>query len=332
MNTKQLEYFLATAEQGSISGAAKILDVAQPAISLQLANLEHELKTKLFERNFRGVALTTAGEQFEEHARLILNQIDKAKLEIIGQQTQCKGKVVVGLSQSICNVLSFQLQTELEHRFPNVELAFRVGPSYKVENWFADQKIDIALCYNAELNKNAATTLPLLSEKLYLYISPRPKNPSYSELSLYGSIPFESLQDYELFMPDRRDALPMLLAAEADNLGIKLKTRNAFGQLMTTLHYISQGFGLAIYPSSATCHLETSKQIRAIKIIQPELKRDVYLRLSDHQRKNAAVAAVFELIRETTANAHADNSWRGTLLDTKYRHPSVVNIDSAVVG
>ena len=44
MNTKQLEYFLATVEQGSISGASKVLDVAQPAISLQLANLEHELK------------------------------------------------------------------------------------------------------------------------------------------------------------------------------------------------------------------------------------------------------------------------------------------------
>ena len=49
MNTKQLEYFLATVEQGSISSAAKMLDVAQPAISLQLANLEHELKIKLFD-------------------------------------------------------------------------------------------------------------------------------------------------------------------------------------------------------------------------------------------------------------------------------------------
>ena len=68
MNTKQLEYFLATVEQGSISSAAKMLDVAQPAISLQLANLEHELKIKLFERNFRGVSLTLAGTQFEEHA------------------------------------------------------------------------------------------------------------------------------------------------------------------------------------------------------------------------------------------------------------------------
>ncbi|GAC26656.1 MAG: LysR family transcriptional regulator [Alteromonadaceae bacterium] len=332
MNTKQLEYFLATVEQGSISGASKVLDVAQPAISLQLANLEHELKIKLFERNFRGVSLTHAGSQFEEHARLILNQINTAKLDLIGQQTKCKGKVIVGLSQSLCNVLSVQLQTELEHRFPNVELAFRVGPSYMVENWFAEQQIDIALCYNTDLSKHAASSLPLISENLYLYISPRPKNPSYSELSLFGSIPFESLQDYELFMPDRRDALPKLLEEQAQKSGIKLKTRNAFGQLMTTLHYVSQGFGLAIYPSSATCHLEASHQIRAINITEPELKREVYLRLAEHQHKNPAVAAVFELIRETAANLHADNSWRGELLDNKYQQPSVINIESAVAG
>jgi LysR family nitrogen assimilation transcriptional regulator len=332
MNTKQLEYFLATVEQGSISGAAKILDVAQPAISLQLANLEHELKIKLFERNFRGVSLTHSGTQFEEHARLILNQINTAKLDLIGQQTQCKGKVTIGLSQSQCNVLSMQLQTELEHRYPNIELSFRVGPSYLVESWFTEKEIDIALCYNVELGKHAASSLALINEDLYLYISPRPKNPSYSELSLLGSIPFESLQDYELFMPDRRDALPKLLEEQAQHLGVKLKTRNAYGQLMTTLHYVSQGFGLAIYPSSATCHLEINNQIRAINITEPSLSREVYLRLAEHQHKNPAVAAVFELIRETTANLNADNSWRGELLDIKYHQPSVINIESAVAG
>ncbi|MFT6896643.1 MAG: LysR family nitrogen assimilation transcriptional regulator [Paraglaciecola sp.] len=332
MNTKQLEYFLSTVEQGSITGAAKTLDVAQPAISLQLANLEHELKIKLFERNFRGVKLTESGSQFEAHARIILSQINTAKIELSGQQKECRGKVVVGLSQSSCNVLSIQLQTELEHRFANIELSFRVGPSYMVENWLAEEHVDIALCYHPQINEAASNSLALISENLYLYISPRPQNPSYSELSLYGSIEFEALQHYEIFMPDRRDALPQLLFAQAKKSGIKLKTKNAFGQLMTTLHYVSQGFGLAIYPSSATCHLETSKQIRAINIIQPHMHREVYLGILERKRKSAPVMAVYELIRETTANLHAQDSWRGTLLDTKYSHSEPLNIAAMVTG
>lgn len=332
MNTKQLEYFLATVDQGSISGAAKTLDVAQPAISLQLANLEHELKIKLFERNFRGVELTKAGRQFEAHANIILGQINTAKIDLSGQQKECRGKVVIGLSQSICNVLSIQLQTELEHRFANIELSFRVGPSYMVENWLAEEQVDIALCYHPQMNEAAANSLALIRENLYLYISPRPQNPSYSELSLYGSIEFEALQHYEIFMPDRKDALPQLLFAQAEKSGIKLKTKNAFGQLMTTLHYISQGFGLAIYPSSATCHLETSKQIRAINIIQPQMQREVYLRVAKGKRKSAPVTAVYELIRETTANLHDQDSWRGTLLDAKYQHPALLNITTMATG
>ncbi|MFQ3199038.1 MAG: LysR family nitrogen assimilation transcriptional regulator [Paraglaciecola sp.] len=328
MNTKQLEYFLATVEQGSISGAAKTLDVAQPAISLQLANLEHELKIKLFERNFRGVKLTESGSQFETHANIILNQINTAKIELSGQQKECRGKVVVGLSQSICNVLSIQLQTELEHRFANIELSFRVGPSYMVENWLAEEQVDIALCYNPYIHETGPKNLPLISENLYLYISPRPQNPSYSELSLYGSIEFEALQHYEIFMPDKRDALPQLLFAQAEKSGIKLKTKNAFGQLMTTLHYVSQGFGLAIYPSSATCHLETSQQIRAINIIQPHMQREVYLGMPERKRNSAPVTAVYELIRETTANLHAQDNWRGRLLDNKYCHPEQHNIEA----
>ena len=89
MNTKQLQYFLATTEQGSISAAARKLDVAQPAISLQLANLEHELKIKLFERDFRGVKLTDAGRLFEDHARIILTLMNTAKKELVGYEQDC---------------------------------------------------------------------------------------------------------------------------------------------------------------------------------------------------------------------------------------------------
>ena len=61
MNLKQLRYFIVTADYGSIASAARALDAAQPAVSHQLANLEHELKSTLFIRNYRGVTLTASG-------------------------------------------------------------------------------------------------------------------------------------------------------------------------------------------------------------------------------------------------------------------------------
>ncbi|MGO4893580.1 LysR family transcriptional regulator [Flavobacterium sp. W21_SRS_FM6] len=332
MNTKQLQYFLATAEQGSITAAARELDVAQPAISLQLANLEHELKIKLFERDFRGVELTEAGRCFEEHARIILTQINAAKADLMGSKKDCKGKVVVGLSQSCCNVLSIELLTELEHRFANVELSFRIGPSMAVEQWFNDEEVDIALSFNPAGINATQRSIPLIRENLYLYISHHPKNPAYSELALYGSIHFRDLQHYDIFMPVEQDAMYRLLTEQAQKSGIKLKPKNAFGQLMTTLHYVTQGFGLAVLPSSGAFHLETSNQIRAINIVQPALQRDVYLQMIEKKSQDVAVISVFELIREVTASMHNQQFWRGSLLDKKYARPSRMQLETLAAG
>jgi LysR family transcriptional regulator, nitrogen assimilation regulatory protein len=332
MNTKQLQYFLATSEQGSITAAARELDVAQPAISLQLANLEHELKIKLFERDFRGVELTEAGRCFEEHARIILAQINAAKADLTGSKKECKGKVNIGLSQSCCNVLSVELLTELEHRYAHIELNFKIGTSQAVEQWLIDEEVDIALSFNS-MNINAAThSIPLIRENLYLYISHYPKNPAYSELALYGSIPFKDLQHYDIFMPDEQDALYQLLNHQAQKCGIRLKPKNAFGQLMTTLHYVTQGFGLVVLPSSGAFHLETSNQIRAINIIQPTLQRDIYLQIADKKCQDLAVNSVFELIREVTANMHSQKYWRGNLLDKKYMRPTRPQFEALAVS
>lgn len=332
MNTKQLQYFLATAEQGSITAAARELDVAQPAISLQLANLEHELKIKLFERDFRGVELTEAGRCFVEHARIILSKINAAKADLTGSSQECKGKVIVGLSQSSCNVLSVELLTELEHRYANIELIFKIGPSNAVEQWLLDEKIDIAISFNSTTINSAARSMPLIRENLYLYISHHPKNPAYSELALYGTLPFRDLQHYDIFMPDEQDALYQLLSIQAQKSGIKLKTKNAFGQLMTTLHYVTQGFGLMVLPSSGAFHLEASNQIRAINIIQPNLQRDLYLQITEKKGRDVAVNTVFELIREVTANMHAQQFWRGNLLDNKYKRPTQPQLEALEVS
>ncbi|MBQ4832977.1 LysR family transcriptional regulator [Pseudoalteromonas sp. MMG010] len=330
MNTKQLHYFLATAEKKSITAAAKKLDIAQPAVSLQLANLEHELKVKLFDRNFRGVVLTDAGQKFQKHARIILAQIEEAKTEIAYKQSQFSGKVVVGLSQSACNVLSVELLNQLEHRYPNIELTFRVGPSYIVDTWLQENKVDIALCYEAKkVTTSSLKVVDLINEDLLLYISTHPQNPAYSELAFYSYIAFEELQNYKIFMPDQKDALSQTLTKTAESLGIKLKTKDAFGQMMTTLHFVTQGLGLVVCPSSSTYHLEQNKQIRGIQIIQPNLQQKLSL-IKAINSDNNAVEAVFELVREISACLHAKQHWRGNLLDKKYHIPENTGIETLI--
>lgn len=78
MSLTQLRYFVAVAEEGSVSGAARRCFVSQPPMSRQLRALEDELSTRLFERTPKGMVLSAAGERLLGHARSILSLVAAA--------------------------------------------------------------------------------------------------------------------------------------------------------------------------------------------------------------------------------------------------------------
>jgi LysR family transcriptional regulator, hca operon transcriptional activator len=79
MELRHLRYFIAVAEAGSMKLAAESrLHTAQPSLSRQMRNLEHEVGAALFARSVRGVELTAAGRAFLDHARLALTQAEAA--------------------------------------------------------------------------------------------------------------------------------------------------------------------------------------------------------------------------------------------------------------
>ena len=106
MDLKQLEYFMHVAEFGSFTHASRYLKVAQPALSRQVRTLEVELRQTLFARNGRGVTLTQAGQRLLEHARGIVQQVQRARLDLEQQRGALSGRLVIGLPPSVSRVLT----------------------------------------------------------------------------------------------------------------------------------------------------------------------------------------------------------------------------------
>ena len=82
MELRQLRYFIAIAEEGNFSRAARRLHVSQPPLSTQIKSLEDELGVRLLERSNRGVSLTAAGSVFFEETRAVLARLEHARSKV----------------------------------------------------------------------------------------------------------------------------------------------------------------------------------------------------------------------------------------------------------
>ncbi|SHO57406.1 HTH-type transcriptional regulator CynR [Vibrio quintilis] len=122
MELKQLQYFVAVVEQGSISGAARQLSLAQPAISASIKKLESELKLPLFHRRERGVSLTSEGQAFLQHARQILNQANDAKLLMQAFEGLDHGEVQVGVPSMLGSYFLPPLLMAFKHQYPGLSV------------------------------------------------------------------------------------------------------------------------------------------------------------------------------------------------------------------
>ena len=122
MELRQLRYFVAIVDHGSLSRAARVLHIAQPALTQQIRQLEEELNAQLLHRSAQGVIATDAGKVFYEHAQAILKQLGDAKAAVAQSADSPSGTVALGVPQSVSGVLALPLLIAIRARYPDITL------------------------------------------------------------------------------------------------------------------------------------------------------------------------------------------------------------------
>lgn len=313
MNFKQLQYFLVTAQNGSIASAARALDIAQPAISQQLANLEHELRTTLFDRDFRGVSLTDSGRIFLEYAKSVVLQIDQVKQQLSELESHPAGVVSVGMTQSISHVLATAIIAEVEAAYPDIEIQLNTGVSSRVHYWLDHQEVDIAIAYYQPLEGRAVKAVPMLKEQLYAVFSNR-LDSDYQALLSRNKISFAELAKYQVTVPNQRSALATILHSYEAKTGITLQHKTPAGQLMNALQRVTEKDEMLIMPSSVFYHLEASQQVHSLLITEPEIEGEILLMTAADKPQSKAVHTVCNIIGKVVQQAYYEQKWRGRLL------------------
>lgn len=123
----RLKHFLAVAEVGSVQGAARLLNVSQPALTKSIRLLETHLGVTLFDRSTRGVALTDVGKTFYNRARTIEIEWDASLADLNASRQGARGNLRIGAGPTFAANFLPEVLAEISERYPNVEVSVRTG-------------------------------------------------------------------------------------------------------------------------------------------------------------------------------------------------------------
>jgi DNA-binding transcriptional LysR family regulator len=143
----QLEYFVAVAEEGQMTRAARRLHIAQPALSQAIGQLEGELGIKLLERHPRGVTLTAAGRTFYEKARLAVEASDEAVHTARSLARAQQGTIEFGFVGSPPGLDSPHQLEAFSRAYPDIDIRYTElpFPTPDTAMWLGD--VDVAACH-----------------------------------------------------------------------------------------------------------------------------------------------------------------------------------------
>ncbi|WP_118138439.1 LysR family transcriptional regulator [Oceanicella sp. SM1341] len=165
LDSRQLRYFAAIHEQGSLARAAITQRVAASALSHHLARLEAELGCALFRRKPRGMEPTAAGRRLYEHARSILKAMEAAEADLRQSGERVSGPVSVGMSYSGVKAIGVELVSRVLRDYPQVQLALTESLSGAALPHLLTSDVDMALIYNPPADP-ALRLEPVLEERM----------------------------------------------------------------------------------------------------------------------------------------------------------------------
>ncbi len=171
MELRQLKTFAAIVRHGSFTAAAQTLDYAQSTVTSQIQALEAHLDTKLFERLGRNATLTSAGETLYGYAEKLLNLALEAELAL-ADATLPKGRLIVGVPESLCVNRLPTLFKEYQELFPAVEIQLRFDSCSNFRACLRNGELDVAIFLEVPLAEPDLTIYPLFAEPMAILAAP----------------------------------------------------------------------------------------------------------------------------------------------------------------
>ncbi len=288
METHQLRYFLAVAQTGRFTAAARQCNVSQPSLSVQVAKLEGELGGPLFERTRRGGKLTARGEVFLPRAKAILQEMDEARSDAEALSGLSMGKVALGCMPTTGAHLLPPLLTAFRKAYPKIRVQLKEESSPGLAQDLEQGELELALVDDAGL-RPGLDRQALLTEELLLALPARHSLARKKGLALrqLSGEPFVLMKSGHGF---RQITLDLFRKA-----GLDPNVVFESGGIETVQALVAAGLGFSLVPKMVANYPGVSY----LELLSPKASRTLYLAWRKKAKFSSAAGALKKVILNT---------------------------------
>ncbi|MGG6892932.1 MULTISPECIES: hydrogen peroxide-inducible genes activator [Rhizobium] len=303
LTLKQLRYFEALAKHGHFGRAADVCAISQPALSMQIKELEEQLGTDLFERGARQVRLTNFGEAFAERVREILRSVDELGDLARASRSQPVGRLRIGIIPTVAPYLLPTIIGNLTSMYDGLDIHVRETLTSKLVEELAEGRLDTAIVA-LPVSEPSLTEVALFAENFVLVRpsedegKPVPNREALREMRLLLLEEGHCFRDQALSFCNIQSALPRELMDGSS--------------LSTLVQMVSAGIGVTLIPEMAVAVETRSASVSAVRFQSPQPSRTIgmiWRKTSPLAKQLMRISEVVRQSAEAMREQH-DSIWR----------------------
>jgi LysR family nitrogen assimilation transcriptional regulator len=304
---RQLRYFVAIVDAGSLTRASALLNIAQPSLSQQMADLEATIGAKLLDRSVRGVTATASGQAVYRHAQTILHLREQTADVARGAGNEIGGRVRLGLPSSIAMVLAAPLVKNLTQAFPDILLELYESPSTYLAAQLFDERVDLSLLVDSSPSPGLEVRA-LMEESIYFVQSAKTTSRKAKQ-----AVRLADLTDFPMILTTRATTLRQLIDSACSVSATKLQVRAEASSIQTLLTVVAEGSLSTLVPYSALSWHPTTSALR-LWPVSPTIARPVSLAWSRSSVMSPATECVRSAIIQVASELIHQGIWKGAFL------------------
>ena len=308
MDLKQLRYFIGICDAGSITRAAKILHVAQPALSNHITNMEANMGVELLHRSSHGVVPTENGEILYAAAQRIMRDVSRIPVEVKALEEEPVGKVAIGVAEVHSNIFGHVFLQKITENFPDIELHYSSGQSIDMYRKLHSGMIDIGLFYK-EPEITGVDSKVLLEEELFIATAYRHKKKGDKPDN--NAITLEELRKLPFMFPAKTHfSIRRIVENAFEGVDFTPQIVAEVDSFIATKKYVAMGLASTIMPWSALYQEVENKTIMLRPIEGVTISRNIELCLPEDRPQSNAIKVTSRVVIEVIKELINSGTWQ----------------------